>query len=97
MLATKNGHRLDDERTGSGESDSPQLVWDQLSAWVWASQCGRFKIERYITGDREAVGSGFMWPERFRVLRHTPNWYFEFAPSQVDLESAKKACEGVAT
>ena len=97
MLATKNGHRLDDERTGSGKPDSAQLVWEAINSWVWVSQCGRFKIERFVSREHALPGTGFDWRERYRVLKHNPEWYYEFAPSQVDLESAKKACEGVAT
>ena len=82
---------------GPGKPNPAELVWEAINAWVWVSQCGRFKIERYVTGEHELLGTGFTWPERFRVLRHTPTWYYEFAPSQADLESAKKACEGVAT
>jgi hypothetical protein len=76
----------------SGKPDPEELVWDQINAWVWVSQCGRFKIERFVTGEHERVGTGFGWPERYRVLRHTPEWYFEH-PSEVSLEAAKHACE----
>jgi hypothetical protein len=96
MLATKNGHRLEDEHAGPGESDPAELVWEAVNAWVWCSTCGKFRIERFVTGDHEALGTGFTWPERYRVLRHTPQWYFEFAPSQENLDAAKKVCEGLA-
>jgi hypothetical protein len=72
------------------------LVWDQINAWVWVSQCGRFKIERFVTGDHESIGHKFTWPERYRVLKHTPEWYFESSPSELTLVAAKKVCEGLA-
>lgn len=81
-----------------GEDPAPTgvLVWQQLSAWVWATECGRFKIERFIPGDHESVGHGFTWPDRYRILKRTPEWYFECAPPEAGLDAAKRACERVA-
>jgi len=68
------------------------LVWEQINAWVWVSVCGKFKIERFIVSEHELLGTGFTWPERFRVLKHTPEWYYEH-PSEPTLAAAKAACE----
>jgi hypothetical protein len=79
-----------------GENPTPTgvLVWEQITQWVWASECGRFKIERFITGDHELCGTGFPWPERFRVLKRTPEWYGDIG-AWVSLSAAQRACEGL--
>lgn len=79
-----------------GKDSTPTriLVWEQINAWVWATKCGRFKIERFIPGDHESVGHGYTWPDRFRVLKHTPEWYADLG-SELSLAAAQRACEGL--
>lgn len=81
--------------TGRDQPAHAELVWQQINAWVWVSECGRFKIERFIPGYHESVGRGFTWPDRYRVLKHTPAWYFEVAPSELTLAAAQAVCEGL--
>lgn len=61
------------------------------------SECGNFKLERFIIGEHEAIHDEHPWPERFRVLKRTPEWWGEIAPSEPTLALAKHACEGVMT
>lgn len=86
----------DGERSGDAHPD--ELVWDTVAPnWVWASRCGRFKIERFVTGGgHERVGTSFTWPDRFRALKRAPEWYFEAAPSEPTIDAAKRACEALA-
>lgn len=84
------------DRAGQSQPPDAALVWQPIvQNWVWASECGRFKIERFVTGEHERLGTGFTWPDRYRALRHTPQWYFEAAPSELTLDAAKRVCEGL--
>jgi len=86
--------KSDHERVGEDPTPIGVLVWEQVSPWTWASECGRFKIERFVTGDHEILGTGFQWPERFRVLKRTPEWYGDMG-AWVSLEAAQRACEAL--
>lgn len=84
-------------RNGTTGDRTPDavLVWQQINAWVWVSECGRFKIERFIIGEHEGIHDDYTWPDRYRALQRTPEWYFEAAPSEGSLAAAKQACEGL--
>lgn len=73
-------------------ADTSKLVWRQLSAWAWESACGTFRIERFIVGEHDGIDD-FPWPDRYRVLKRTPEWWFEAAPSEGSLDAAQRACE----
>lgn len=90
MLARKNGlPSVDDD--GQDQQSIARLVWSKVSNWVWVTECGRFKIERFIAdeGIRDHP-----WREGWRVLKHTPEWYFH-ADTQPTLAAAQAACEGM--
>jgi hypothetical protein len=79
-------------RHGRDQPETVGLVWQQINNWVWASECGRYKIERFIPGDHELLG--LPWPERFRVLKRTPEWYGDLG-SEPSLADAQRVCEGL--
>lgn len=102
MLAKKNGPQLeadaDESETRNGITGSrattPVLVWRQLSRWSWETECGRFRIERFIVGTHEGIrDDGYTWPDRFRALKRTAEWNFEFAPNEGSLAAAQQTCK----
>jgi hypothetical protein len=82
-------------RATGDQPNARKLVWQQVSAWVWVSECGTFRIERFIIGEHEGVNDNFTWPDRYRALKRTPEWYFEAAPSEGGLAAAQRVCEGL--
>lgn len=82
------GHATDNPST-------PKLVWRQLSRWAWESECGQFRIERFVIGEHEGIDD-FPWPDRFRVHKRSPEWWGEVAPSEGSLASAQEAAEKLA-
>ena len=78
---------------GSRKPDPAALVWEQLNDWMWTSAGGRYRLERFVTGQHEAFGGGFHWPERYRILKCVPEWCHEFAPPEEDIDIAKRRCQ----
>lgn len=70
------------------------LVWRQLSRWAWETECGRFRIERFIPGAHEGIREADHIASRFRVLKHTAEWWGEIAPIEASLDASQRACEG---
>lgn len=82
-------------RERADQANAGVLVWRQLSRWAWETNCQRFRIERFIVGQHEGITDDFTWPDRYRVLKRTPEWWFEASPSEGGLDAAKRACEGL--
>ena len=84
------------EKVRTRDADPPKLVWSQANAWVWITECGRFRIERFVIGTHEGIrDDGYTWPDRYRVIKRTANWWSEAAPSEGSLLAAQQVCEGL--
>ena len=61
-----------------------ELVWRQEDRWSWFSECGRYKIERFVGPD---TGT-----DRYRSLARNPEWYGEVG-NEPTLDDAKRVCQ----
>jgi hypothetical protein len=69
------------------------LVWiETVTSWCWESACGKYRIERFIPGEYRFIGR-YAAPERFRVLKRTPEWWGEISGSETDIETAQAICQ----
>ena len=80
----------DGERSDS--ADPPRLVWAKVTRWAIETTCGKYRIERFVPGaietNRRPAG-----PDRYRIFKRAPEWWFEFAPTETDPNIAKQVCE----
>ena len=82
-----------DERDGRDQQEYVGLAWvETVTSWCWETVCGKYRIERFIPGDYEFIGCPAA-PERFRVLKRTPEWWSEICGSETDIDVAKALCE----
>lgn len=80
-------------RTRAGRSDAPVLVWRQLSRWSWETECGRFRIERFTVAEHERIQEDYVPPSRYRILKRSAEWDYEFSPNEGSLNEAQDACQ----
>lgn len=69
------------------------LVWRQIDRWRWETECGRYRIERFIPGLYEGIRESDQPLSRYRVLKRNPEWDFQFAQNEGTLTSAQHTCE----
>lgn len=94
--AVGNAHESEaGNRERADQAHAGVLVWRQLSRWTWETQCGRFRIERFVPGTHEGIRESDHIASRYRALRRTPEWWFEAAPNEASLDAAQRACEGI--
>jgi len=74
------------------EEGTPQLVWIRAGRWDWFSECCKFTIHRFVVGEHELLGTGFPWPDRYRVRQRTTRGYEDIA-NEPTLDAAKRVCE----
>lgn len=78
---------------GRDQQEAVGLAWHETDPWTFQSNCGRYRIERFVPGDHEAIYDATKPTARYRILKLTPNWWGEISGSETDLETCKAICE----
>lgn len=78
---------------GSGDAHPNKLVWCGINEWVQETNCGRYRIERFVAGLIRDIKLERPGPNRYRALKRAPEWWGEFCPPAESADLAKQACE----
>lgn len=78
-----------EEGDGRVQPQDVGLAWPKRDGWSVESRCKRYCIQKFAAGEDVLTHStGF----RYRVLKNTDYWQFEFGPTEVTREAAQAAC-----